>query len=84
MITLAEHVRKLFEERESFLADAPADFPEFHRATFEAARPVRLEQAAAVDVEINEAIVLMRRLGLLPGRGEQSAGVLSEGEAAQS
>ena len=80
-MTLAEHVARLAADRAFWLCDAPPDFPEYQRSRFEATRQTRLDQAAAIDSEINEAIVLMRQLGWLPGRGEQSAGDAPEGDA---
>ncbi len=89
MITLAEHVDLLAASRADWLRDTPADFPAWQRSAFEAVRPTWLEQAAVIEAEINDAIRALRRHGFLPGPGEmgeheQSAGVLSEGEAAPS
>lgn len=85
MITLAEHVDRLAASRADWIRDAPADFPEWQRSAFEAVRPTRLEQAAVIEAEINDAIRALRRHGFLPGPGEieQPAGALSEGDAAQ-
>ena len=87
-MTLAEHVQRLFDERANWLREPPADMPDWAHRAFVMGRPGRLEAAAAIDAEINDAIVLMRKLGWLPGRGEMSefeqpAGALSEGDAAQ-
>ena len=74
MVTLADRVRELFEERIMWLREPPADMPGWSRAIFEAQRPGRLERAAEIDAEVNEAIALMRELGWLPQRGEELEG----------
>ena len=83
-MTLAEHIQKLFDERRRHLAEVPDDAPAFMRDLRAQGLSGRLADAAAIEVEINEGIVLMRQLGWLPGRGEQSAGETPGGEAAQS
>ena len=69
-MTLAEHIQRLFDERRRHLAEVPDDAPAFMRDIRAQGLASRLAAAAAIDVEINEAIVLMRQLGWLPGRGE--------------
>lgn len=85
-MTLAEHVARLAADRAFWLCDAPPDFPEYQRSRFESMRQTRLDQAAAIETEINEAIRALRRHGFLPGPGEieQPAGAISEGDAAPS
>ena len=87
-MTLSKHIQALADERAMWLRQPPADLPAWAREMVTAARGSRLAQAAAVEAEINDAIVLMRRLGFLPGRGEmreseQPAGESPEGDAAQ-
>ena len=85
MITLAKHIDALAADWSMWLRDPPEDLPEWARSSFDAARPGRLAQAAAIETEINDAIRALRRHGFLPGPGEtvQPAGALSEGDAAQ-
>lgn len=70
--TLSDHIRELFEERAMWLRELPDDMPEWVLKAYEEQRPGRLAMAAEIDIEINEAIILMRQLGWLPQKYEMS------------
>ncbi len=65
MITLSEHVRGLWSQRQNMLQDAPPDLPEWVREMRAQTLSARLESAGKVDAEIHEALKTMRELGIL-------------------
>lgn len=65
-MTLSEHVRKLWAERNEMIAPhLPPDLPAFARdLAANEQRPWRLERAALIDAEISDMLVTLRELGI--------------------
>lgn len=68
MTTIAERIREMWERRQDLLhPKIPDDLPEWQRGlVLRSQMTWRIEQAAKIDAEINEAIGVMRELGVLP------------------
>lgn len=67
MPTLSDHIRRLWAERSHCISpNIPADLPEYAKSL--AASPVwhekRMARAGEIDREIDEAIKVMRELGI--------------------
>lgn len=66
--TLAEHIRRLWAEREHCINPVlPTDMPDFARelAVSTAWQEKRMERAGEIDAEIDEAVKVMRELGIV-------------------
>lgn len=67
MPTLSDHIRRLWSDREHCINPVlPTDMPDFARelAVSAAWQEKRMERAGEIDAEIDEAIKVMRELGI--------------------
>lgn len=67
-MSLAEHIRRLWDERARCISPhLPDDLPDFVRSLVESAawRANALDRAGEIDAEINEAVKVMRELGIM-------------------
>lgn len=67
-MSLAEHIRRLWAEREHCIAPKlPGDLPVFAKKLVASAawQEKRMERAGEIDAEIDEAIKVMRELGIV-------------------